>query len=168
MKKVGLLLRTILTSEYLSLAFRIYIGWLFIYASLTKIPDPAVFSQNVAAYQIVPYWGINLAAIFIPMLELITGFFLILGLRTKAAACILGALLFMYSLSSIAVILRGLSISCGCYDAVGDPVDWKKVMTDLLYLSMVVHVFFFDRIDLVREGRSVAKGVPPNKTFASE
>jgi putative oxidoreductase len=168
MKKLWLLLKKILTSEYLSFVFRIYIGWLFIYASLTKIPDPALFAENVAAYQIVPYWGINLVAVILPMLELVAGFFLILGLQTKAAASILGGLLLMYGLVSIATLLRGFSISCGCYDALGDPVDWKKVMTDLVYFFMMVQVFFFDRIYLFRKGWFAFKRESPNGTFASK
>lgn len=157
MRKIWPLIKKILTNEYLSLAFRIYVGWLFIYASLTKIPDPAVFAENVAAYQIMPYWGINLVAVILPMLELIAGFFLILGLRTKAAASILGGLLFMYTLFTLITILRGLSISCGCYDALGDPVNWRKVITDFIYLLMIIQVFFFDRINLFRRGGFVFK-----------
>ena len=152
MRKILAFIKKILMSEYLSLAFRIYIGWLFIYASLTKIPDPAVFAESVAAYRIMPYWGINLVAIILPMLELISGFFLILGLRTKATASILCGLLFMYTIFTVVNVLRGSPITCGCYDEVGDPVNWRKVITDVAYVLMTIQVFFFDRIYLFRRG----------------
>jgi len=155
MSRLWLWTRNLLTSEYLAFLFRIYIGWLFVYASLTKIPDPAVFAENVAAYQIVPYWGINLVAVILPMLELVTGLFLILGLRLKAAASILGVLLFVYTLAATVTVLRGLSISCGCYDTLGDAVSWGKVGTDLVYLLMTIQVYFFDRVHIFRGGRFV-------------
>jgi len=157
MRKVWSYIEKILMSEYLSLVFRIYVGWLFIYASLTKIPDPAVFAESVAAYRIIPYWGINVVAIILPMVELISGFFLLLGLRTKAAASILSVLLFMYTIFTVINVLRDSPITCGCFDEVGDPVNWRKVITDIAYLLMTIQVFFFDRIDLFRRGGFVFK-----------
>lgn len=158
MRKIVAFIKKILISKYLSLAFRIYIGWLFIYASLTKIPDPAVFAESVAAYRIMPYWGINLVAIILPMVELISGFLLILGVRTKATASILSGLLFMYTIFTIVNVLRGSPITCGCYDVVGDPVNWRKVITDISYLLMTIQVYFFDRIYLFSMGGFVFKG----------
>ena len=156
MRKLWSLMKSILTNPYLSFVFKIYIGWLFIYASLTKIPDPAVFAENVAAYQIIPYWGINLVAVLVPALELVAGVFLILGLRVKAAAAILGGFLFLYTILTIITVLRGLSISCGCYDALGDTITWKKVIIDFVYLIMIIHVYFFDKIYLFRKGKVIS------------
>jgi uncharacterized membrane protein YphA (DoxX/SURF4 family) len=118
------------------------------YASLTKIPDPAVFAENVAAYQIVPYWAINVVAVFLPMFELLTGGMLILGVKTKAVASLLSSLLVMYTLMTLITVMRGVSISCGCYDVVGDPVTGKKVIIDFVYTLMMIQAFFYDKIDL--------------------
>jgi len=152
-----LLIQKILTSPYLSRVFRLYIGWLFIYASLTKIPDPAVFAESVAAYRVMPYWGVNLVAVILPMVELITGFFLAFGLRTKAAASILGGLLFIYTIAIVINVLRSSPITCGCWDAVGEEIGWKKVIVDIIYLLMTIQVFFFDKKHLFRSGGFVFK-----------
>ena len=156
MRSISSYIKWILMSEYLSLALRIYVGCIFIYASLNKIPDPGVFAENIAAYRIIPYWGLHLVAIVLPWIELICGFFLILGLRTRAAASILGGLLFMFTIFVLINIFRDSPISCGCFETVGEVISWKKVTTNTIWLLMTIQVFLFDRIYFLR--RSAANG----------
>ena len=153
MKYILAFIQNIFKSEYLALLFRCYIGYLFIYASLSKIPDPAIFAENVAAYQIIPYWGVNLVAIVLPMLELICGFFMIIGIRIKVVSTILGSLLFMFTVFVIINILRGSNISCGCFDTVDEPINWIKVSKNSIWFLMSIQVFFYDRINLFQLDR---------------
>lgn len=138
--------KKILTSEYLALLLRLYVGSIFIYASLSKITDPAIFAENIAAYQIIPYWGINLVAVILPWLELICGFFLIIGMRTRATAFLSSGLLFMFTLFVIINIFRGLSINCGCFDNVGEPIGWAKVVQNTIWFIMTIIIMLFDRV----------------------
>lgn len=70
MKGLSSVMKKILTSEYLSLAFRVYMAWVFLQAGLSKIPDPALFAENVADYRIIPYLAINLMAIVLPWMDI--------------------------------------------------------------------------------------------------
>jgi putative oxidoreductase len=145
-------IKRIITSEYLAFVLRVYIGSIFIYASMSKITDPAVFAENIAVYRIMPYWGLNLTAVILPWLELLCGFLLIIGLRTRATALILAGLFFMFTIFVIINIFRGSDITCGCFDEVGEPIGWAKVAQNTTWFIMTMMVFFFDRIFLFRRG----------------
>ena len=157
MSRMWSFIKRIITSEYLALVIRLYIGSIFIYASMSKITDPAVFAENIAAYRIMPYWGLNLTAIILPWLELICGFLLVIGLRTRATALILAGMLSIFTAFVIINIFRGSDISCGCFDVVGEPIGWAKVAQNTTWFIMTIMIFFFDRIFLFRRGSIFSK-----------
>jgi putative oxidoreductase len=143
-------LKRIATSPYLALILRVYVGCFFLYASLSKIPHPAQFAEAVAAYQIIPYWFLNVGAVILPWIEFVSGLFLIIGLRTKTAVTLIGLMLIMFTVMILTNMYWGSSIGCGCYDTVGDPIGWGKVSEDLMLLLFAIQVYFYDRLFMFR------------------
>jgi hypothetical protein len=140
-----MLIPRVFRSPYLSIFCRILLGVIFIQFGLSKILRPAVFAMNVADYQLIPFWGVNLWALILPWVEFFAGLFLILGIRTKAAAIFIGALNIIFIVGLVNAIVHGYPINCGCVGETGEPVNWWKVLKNAAMLLMTVQIFFFDR-----------------------
>lgn len=136
--------RRLLTHPYTTLAIRLYIGGLFIYASMYKINYTAEFAETIANYQVVPYWAVNALAIVMPWLELISGLLLVAGIRSKAAAALISGLLALFTILVVVTLARNIPIGCGCFHSLEDPMSWKTIVRDLFWLTMAVHLYRHD------------------------
>ena len=144
------LLKRVITSEYLALALRLYVGYFFIYASVSKIPYPAQFAEATANYRLIPYWFLNLGAVVLPWVEFVAGLFLIIGFMSRASAILIGLMLIMFDVMVLINMYWGAPITCGCYDTVGEPIGWKKISENALMFVFLVQVYFYDRLFVFR------------------
>lgn len=139
-------------SPYLSVFCRLLLGAIFISFALSKILRPAVFALNVVDYGMMPSWGVNLWALALPWAELVVGLFLILGIRTRAAATLIGAMNIIFIVGLVHAILHHMPINCGCVGEVGEPVNWLKVIKNGGMLVMTIQIFLYDRLLVLDRG----------------
>jgi rhodanese-related sulfurtransferase len=139
-------------SPYLAAFCRLLLGVIFVQFALSKIMRPAVFALNVVDYSMMPSWAVNLWALALPWGELIAGLFLILGIRTRTAAVIIGGMNIIFIIGLVKVILQGLPITCGCVGEAGEPVTWWKVLKNLGMLTMALQVLLYDRLFVLDRG----------------
>jgi len=146
--------------RWLALAFRIYLGGVFVYASVYKIGYAAEFAETIASYQIIPALAVNSFALALPWLELICGAMLVAGVRVRTVSAMLGALLVVFSIAVVVNLLRETPIDCGCFHTLDERMTWMTLVRDLTWLAMTIHVYFFDSpLALERRYQSTLKEI---------
>ena len=98
------------------LLVRLGMAAVFVGAALPKIAAPDLFALAVHNYQILPPWGVNALALFLPWLELVIGICLGLGFWSRASALVMTGLMIVFMIALTSAAARGLSISCGCFE----------------------------------------------------
>ncbi len=149
---VLILIPPIRRSPYLSVVCRVLLAAIFISFALSKILRPAVFALNVVDYDLTPAWGVNLWSLALPWGELVAGLFLLLGIRTRAAATLIAAMNVIFIVGLVNAILHHMPINCGCVGEVGEPVNWLKVMKNTGMLIMCIQIFLYDRFMVLDRG----------------
>ncbi|MFT5498000.1 MAG: putative oxidoreductase [Kiritimatiellia bacterium] len=129
-----------------SYALRLVVAAVFIYAGLLKISDPWMFAKQVHAYQMLADEHISLVAIFLPWLELVAGFGMILGgFRVRTAGTILCMLMLAAFIGAQAYALyKGMVIDCGCFGG-AKKVTWSGVAVNGGWFLLALGGLFLDR-----------------------
>ncbi|SNB48027.1 MauE/DoxX family redox-associated membrane protein [Geobacter sp. DSM 9736] len=131
------------TTNIIHILVRLLLGGIFIYAGIIKIIDPVAFAGNIAAYQVLPYFGNYLAAAILPWLELLCGLLLVTGYRARGAAATVALLNIVFILLLASTIVRGLDIDCGCFRQGGPKTSaWTAIMRDLLLLALALFTMY--------------------------
>lgn len=141
--------------RWLALPARLYLGGVFVYASLHKLAFPASFALDIATYDILPLQLVNLLAIVLPYLELATGALLIAGLRSRAATLWIIAMMLVFIAALSLAMSKGLQMSCGCFASptmAAETIGWPTLARDLAWLSLALYIFVVDRQPIGLEG----------------
>jgi len=105
--------------NYVGLLARLVLGVALIAAGGLKVSSLEDAARAVRAFQILNYDVAGYVGYGLPIVEILIGILLVLGLFTRAAA-VVGGLLMLAFISGIASAwARGLSIDCGCFGGGG-------------------------------------------------
>lgn len=146
-------MRAIFTNKYFCTVVRIFLGAVFVYASMDKISNPGAFAGIIKNYHILPVQLVNLLAIFLPWLEFYTGLFLIIQKWVRASLLIYSGLMVIFVVALSQALIRGLDISCGCFSVQSAESSriWLRIAEDILLLFLSINLFrFSDDIENVK------------------
>ncbi len=105
--------------DWFGLLARLVLGGVLIVAGALKVGHPAASARAVQAYQLLPFEAARLVGYGLPLVEIIVGALLILGLLTRAAAVVGTLLMLAFLIGIISAWSRGLAIDCGCFGGGG-------------------------------------------------
>jgi len=109
----------ILNNKYFLTSIRIVLGFVFIFAAISKASEPEEFARAIANYKLLPIFLINILAIILPWIELCAGILLVFGISEKENSAILSGLLLVFIIAITISLIRGLNIDCGCFGTTG-------------------------------------------------
>jgi len=141
---------------------RLVLGGLFIYAGYSKAFQPnrnlwpffilkfsvsmnlSNFALQVAAFKMLPAWGVQFVAHTLPFAEIILGVLLLIGWRLRIWASLLTLLMLGFFVAVLRAYALHMDINCGCF-ATPEPINLRKVLEDaaLSGLALLMTIFAF-------------------------
>ena len=100
---------------------RMLVGGVWVVAGALKLPDPNENVRAVRAYDLLPEAAVPVVGHALPILEILVGLCLLLGLFTRVAAVVSALLLVAFVVGIGSAWGRGLSIECGCFGGGAGP-----------------------------------------------
>lgn len=106
-------------ADGLGLIARLVLGTVFLVAGALKVTTPEALATATQAYQVLPHDLAAYVGYALPIIEIILGLLLTVGLFTRAAAIITSLLLAAFIIGIAQAWARGLTIDCGCFGGGG-------------------------------------------------
>ena len=135
---------TLSQRSVIALLCRVILGVILIYASIDKIVHPAEFAKAIGNYNVLPFGLENLLGIVLPILELLVGICLVLGIMLDGSAIIAAGMMIVFIIALSQAMIRGIDINCGCFKVTvengGHQVGVRRIIEDFLFLGMSLMV----------------------------
>lgn len=113
--------------KYVGWLLRLVVGGVWIWAGALKLPHPQESITAVRAYQLLPLGSTGFIGHVLPILEVVIGAILVLGLLTRIGAVGSALLQIAFIVGISSVWARGIPIDCGCFGGGGyDPNAFSK------------------------------------------
>jgi hypothetical protein len=127
---------------------RIALGFIFLYAAYAKLHFENawhfqdyhfLFAMGIDSYHILPMWGVELLATYLPWFEMILGASLLSGVGLRWVGVASSSLLLVFIVAMFRAKLLGLEINCGCFGN-NEKLGTATLIRDssLLVLSLIV------------------------------
>lgn len=136
-----------------SLVARLGLAAVWLISGGLKFLDPVQTKIAVRAYQLLPESLVGPVATALPLVEIVLGLLLLVGLAVRVSAVLSMIVLAVLIAVIISVWARGLSIDCGCFGGGGtaDVGAWdylKEIFRDLGFMALAAWLVMFPRSPL--------------------
>jgi len=140
-------MKDLISNKYLTFVLRVIVGFVFCYAAVHKIIHIDLFARDVYNYQILPGSLVNLMAVFLPMIEMLAGIGLILGIYPKGSTVLIAGMLIVFIVALAIVLSKGIDFNCGCFSHSdrGKSDAVSLIIRDTLLLLACAQIFFFGK-----------------------
>ena len=139
-------IRPLKAGSLLAWSIRLGLGLAFIWAAWHKILAPDQFAMILYGYGVFPGPAINLLAIGVPFVELVSGICLIFGIYRRSALVLINSMLSAFILIIGFNLIRGHQFDCGCF-SFGDTKDTASAVGLLVrdFLMLGAGLFLWTR-----------------------
>jgi len=128
---------------------RLFVGILFIISGLIKLNDPLGFSYKLEEYFSEPVFNMpffvpfSLAiALFLVILEVVLGFMLLIGYKSKSTIWSLLLLIVMFTFLTFYSAYFDVVKDCGCFGDALHLTPWQSFSKDIILLFFILILFF--------------------------
>lgn len=105
--------------DWIGLVARLIVGGVWVVAGALKLGDPAASVRAVRAYDLLPEMIVPSVGYLLPLVEVLVGIYLIVGLFTRTSGVLSAGLFAAFIIGISAAWSRGLQIDCGCFGGGG-------------------------------------------------
>jgi len=142
---------------WVATAIRLGLAGVFFTSGWPKFVDSAGTIRSVRAFQLVPEVFVPAFGYALPVVELLLGVLLLVGLVTRVSAAITAGLMVMFLFGIVMAWARGLEIDCGCFgsgDVVKDAVAGyiRDILRDVGFLVLAALLWLRPRSALSLDG----------------
>ena len=131
---------------WVTTAARLVLAGVLIVAGWSKMGAPALSIEAVKAYQLLPTAVAEIVGYVLPILEIVIGLLLVVGLLTRMAAIVTAVLMCAFIVGIASAWARGLNIDCGCFGGGGALPPGQKanylpeILRDVGFLALAAWV----------------------------
>jgi len=119
-------------------ALALCLASLFAAAAVPKIVSPYEFSEIIWRYELLPDFMVNITAIYLPWIEIVCAFALVIAPRNRVPAyALLAVLMVFFTVATGFNLLRGISTPCGCFGSSDLPATWWHVARNLFITAII-------------------------------
>ncbi|SDG80425.1 Uncharacterized membrane protein YphA, DoxX/SURF4 family [Sinosporangium album] len=111
---------------WVTVAARLGLAGVMIVAGWLKIETPALSVEAVRAYELLPESLATAVGYGLPILEIVIGVLLVVGLLTRISGIISALLMLAFVVGIASAWARGLRIDCGCFGTGGALEAWEE------------------------------------------